>query len=119
VGTLHAVHEATLQRLALWRERRAARQHQYDALHTACSALERQLGLPRTAARQDLTQAGLDFLMLEQERLTTEKVGGSFHLQQGKCIGNSDMSRIASFCHGRPWQALFAGDHNASVGCLQ
>jgi hypothetical protein len=77
VGSLHVVHEATLQRLALWRERKAARQQEYEALHTTCSALERQLGLPKSAARQDLTQAGLDFLTLELERLTTEKVGSN------------------------------------------
>ncbi len=74
-GTLAAAHLSALARLTVWRERRAARLAQYEALTAACGELQRQLGLPVGGeSRPDLTQASLDFVGLEIERLKADKV---------------------------------------------
>ncbi|GFH08681.1 hypothetical protein HaLaN_03682 [Haematococcus lacustris] len=82
--------------LMSWRDRKAARQHQFEELLTTNQvclhdsrgssvpptcvtlmqqrALEKQLGLPSTPCVPDLTQESMDYLQLQHERLQSDKV---------------------------------------------
>ncbi|KAJ9530381.1 hypothetical protein QJQ45_000752 [Haematococcus lacustris] len=72
-GTLKDVYEHSMKVLMSWRDRKAARQHQFEELLTTNQALEKQLGLPSTPCVPDLTQESMDYLQLQHERLQSDK----------------------------------------------
>ncbi|KAJ9530839.1 hypothetical protein QJQ45_028714 [Haematococcus lacustris] len=72
-GTLKDVYEHSMKVLMSWRDRKAARQHEFEELLTTNQALEKQLGLPSTPCVPDLTQESMDYLQLQHERLQSDK----------------------------------------------